>query len=203
MANKKMVLGQIGQKLIRQMTLAEYSTYCCSGKLPASIQALRAKSQFLDDLIDIIDALGYLEPACVDRPDACEPEIVVTRSISVPHVDTDNPLNDDGEVIPMEARVISICAPLNKALMVKELEISPDNQTAEGQPHTQPVYKRVNIAGFGEWCMPFEPLDEAGLFVNVQNLLVPPKGGFSVYVQNYDTVSPALYKLRARMWACC
>lgn len=193
-------MQMLGQKLVDgQMTLAEYSQYCCSGKLPAAVQALKRKSPLLSDLVDFADLLGYLEPSCASRPSPCDPEIIVTRSISVAHAAVD----DNGNPVPTEERMISICAPLQKALMVAELEIQPDNQTAENQPHTQPVYKRVNIAGFGEWCLPFEPLDEAGLFVSVQNILVPPKAGFSVYVQNYDTVSPALYKMRARMWACC
>lgn len=192
----------VGKKGISQMTLAEYSQYCCSGKLPAAIEAARRKSERLSDLIDYAELLGNLEPACAERPDACEPEIIVTRSITVPATDPDE-TNEDGELIPTEERVISVCAPLNKALMVKELEVTPDNATAEDQPHTQPVYKRVNIAGFGEWCLPFEPMDQSGLFVSVQNLLVPPKAGFSVYVQNYDGDSPAEYKVRARMWACC
>lgn len=179
------------------MSLAEYSQYCCSGKLPASVEALKSQSERLSDLIDLALLLGTLEPACANRPDPCEPEIIVTRSIEVAHADPDT----EGSVV--EERVISVCAPLNKALMVKELEITPENATAEDQPHTQPVYKRVNIAGFGEWCLPFEPMDQPGLFVSVQNLLVPPKAGFSVYVQNYDTVSPAQYKVRARLWACC
>lgn len=187
----------IGKKGLGQMTLAEYSQYCCSGKLPAAIEAAKHKSELLSDLIDFADLLGYLEPACAERPDPCEPEIIVTRSIEVAHADPDTP---DSVV---EERVISICAPLNKALMVKELEVTPDNSTAEDQPHTQPVYKRVNIAGFGEWCLPFEPMDQPGLFVSVQNILVPPKAGFSVYVQNFDVDSPALYNVRARMWACC
>jgi hypothetical protein len=181
------------------MTLAEYARYCCTGRLPDSIEAMRRKSPIAGDIVDIFELLGWLIPAGTLRPGPCDPEIKVTRSIEVAAAT----LNEDGTITPSEERVISICAPMNKALMVAELEITPENQTAENQPFTQPVYKRVNIAGFGEWCLPFEPLEAAGQFVSVQNILVPPQAGFSAYVQNYNPTNPALYHLKARMWASC
>lgn len=181
------------------MTLAEYARYCCTGRLPDAVEALRRKSQFIGDLIDVVELLGWLVPAGALYPGPCNPEIKVTRSVEVAAAT----LNVDGTITPSEERMISICAPMDKALMVRELEITPENQTAENQPFTQPVYKRVNIAGFGEWCLPFEPLEAAGQFVNVQNILVPPKAGFSVYVQNYNPTNPALYRMEARMWASC
>jgi hypothetical protein len=181
------------------MTLEEYAHFCCTGKLPASVEALRQQSPFAQDLVDLVQLLGWLIPAGTIRPGPCDPEIKVTRSIEVAAAT----LNADGTITPSEERMISICAPMNKALMVAELEVTPDNQAAENQPFTQPVYKRVNIAGFGEWCLPFEPLEAIGQFVSVQNILVPPKAGFSVFVQNYNPTNPALYRLKGRMWASC
>lgn len=181
------------------MSLADYARFCCTGRLPPQVEQLKKKSEVHKAFIEVLELIGKLEPDCVFEPSGCDPEIRVTRSVEVAAAT----LNADGTITPSEERLISVCAPMNKALMVKELEVLPENDTAEEQPVTQPIYKRVNIAGFGEWCLPFEPLNQAGLFVSVQNILVPPEAGFSVYVQNYDTVSPALYKLRSRLWACC
>jgi hypothetical protein len=109
----------------------------------------------------------------------------------------------DGVVTPSEERILSFCAPLNKPLVVDQLRVTPGNLTASNQPFTQPVYKRVNLGTFGEWCLPFEPTDGPGLFSNVEHVVVPPKGGYSVYVQNFNPASEAIYHVHSEIWACC
>jgi hypothetical protein len=179
--------------------LIEYIRYCCTGELPKAWQRLIQEGGFLADLFRFAHAIGALEPVCAIRPGVCDPEIVIDRDITVP-VAT---LNPDGSIKPSEEKVISICAPMNRALVVRELMVTPANLTASTQPKTQPVYKRVNLAGFGEWCLPFEPHESPGLFANVQNIIVPPKAGFSVFVENHSTTSEAVYHVHGRMWACC
>jgi hypothetical protein len=92
---------------------------------------------------------------------------------------------------------------MNRALVVAESKVTAGNLTGASQPVNQPVYKRVNLGTFGEWCLPFEPLVQPGQFMNVENIVVPPSGGYCVYVQNHDLESEAVYHLHSKMWASC
>jgi hypothetical protein len=184
---------------LKDVGLIEYIHYCCTGEIPKVWREFIAEGGFLADLVRFAYSIGALEPVCAIRPGVCDPEIVIDRDITVP-VAT---IGAGGAVTPSEEKVISICAPMNRALVVRELKVTPANLTASTQPKTQPVYKRVNLAGFGEWCLPFEPHESPGLFANVQNIITPPKAGFSVFVQNHSTTSEAVYHVHGRMWACC
>jgi hypothetical protein len=181
------------------MTLAEYSKYCCTGQLPRVIAEAIRKGGFLGDLLCAADIIGGLEPLSATRPGVCDPVIVVDKDITVPPAT----LNADGTVTPSEVRVTSYCAPMNRALVIQESRVTAANATAAKQPITQPVYKRVNLGTFGEWCLPFEPPDEPGQFVNVEHIIAPPESGYSVYVQNFDPTSEAVYHFHSRMWASC
>ena len=197
-----MIATQLTQakSLFPQISLREWSHFCCSGNLPASVMESLARGGFLADLIRFAQLIGGLEPLAVSRPGACDPVIVVERDIHVPPAT----LNDDGvTVTASEERVFSFCAPMNRALMISKLRVSPANLTASEQPVTQPIYKKVNLATFGEWCFAFEPESISGQFTSVENILVPPKAGFSLYVQNYNPASEAIYHVKTKMWASC
>lgn len=186
--------------LLCNMTLTEYIQYCCTGQLPQKIRGiLNGPPSFLKDLLCALDIIGALEPLSATRPGACDPAAVVDKDIFVKPAT----LNPDGSITPSEERVTAFCAPMNRALVIQESRVTAANLTAETQPHTQPLYKRVNIGTFGEWCLPFEPIDEAGQFVNIEHVVIPPKAGFSIYVQNFDPTSVAHYHFHARMWASC
>lgn len=184
--------------IIPSMSLDEFVQLCCSGKLPRTVEMALQKSPYLNDLVNYASLLGLLNPSCISRPDACEPRMFVDRDVTVAPATL-----DDGVVVPSEERAIAICAPLNKPLFVDILRVTAGNVTASSQPFTQPVYKRVNLGTFGEWCLPFEPIDAPGQFANVEHIIVPKQGGFGVYVQNFDPASEAIYHVHAEMWGCC
>lgn len=181
------------------MSLTDYIFYCCTGQLPASVEAVRRKSPFLNDLVCMAQLLGALEPLCAFRPGVCDPVVVVDRQISVPAATTD----PDGVVTQGQERAISICAPLNRALVVKKLRLTPDPNNAVALASGEVEFKRVNLGGFGEWCLPFEPEGGPGTFVNVENIIVPPSAGFTLFGKNNSTTNPAIMNLHAEMWACC
>lgn len=185
--------------MLCSMTLVEYIRYCCTGQLPAGVRKLIAEGGLVSQLLCVADLLGALEPLCATRPGVCDPVNVIDKQIVVPPAT----LNTDGSIKPSEVRAISYCAPINRALVVAESRITAGNLTGASQPTAQPVFKRVNLGTFGEWCLPFEPADEPGLFSNVEHVIVPPEAGFSVYVQNFDPESEAVYHLHSRMWSCC
>jgi len=182
-----------------ELSLVDWLKYCCSGELPEAVCAALKRGGFLADLVRFHALRGDLEPFCATRPGVCDPVIVVDKDIPVPAAT----LNPDGTVTPSEIRVISYCAPLNRALVVEESKVSAVNAVAAAQPFTQPVYKRFNLGTFGEFCLPFEPGDMPGQFASAEHVIVPPSGGFSVCVQNFDPIASAVYRFHARMWACC
>lgn len=182
-----------------EISLIEWIKYCCTGELPGAICRALAQPSFLADLIRFNALIGNLQPMCAVRPGVCDPSITVDKQIVVPPAT----LNADGSLTPSEVRAISYCAPLNRALVVAESRITAGNLTGASQPGTQPVYKRVNLGTFGEWCLPFEPADMPGQFANVENIIVSPAAGYSVFVQNFNPESEAVYHLHSRLWACC
>lgn len=182
-----------------EISLVDWLKYCCTGELPSVVCSALQKGGFLADLIRFHALVGTLEPRCAREPGVCDPSIVVDKEVTVP-VAT---LNPDGTVMPSEVRVVSFCAPLNRALVVEESRVTAVNAAAAAQPFTQPVYKRFNLGTFGEFCLSFEPGDMPGQFVNTEHIIVPPAGGYSIFVQNFDIANVAIYRFHALMWACC
>jgi hypothetical protein len=184
--------------MICSMSLVEYIKYCCTGEFPASVATVRRKSAFLDDIVCLADLLGALEPLCASRPGVCDVRAVVDRDIAVGPAT----LNANGSVTPSEARATSICAPMNRALVVEVLRVTPANLTAADSGQAE--FKRVNLGTFGEnWCLAFEPQDTPGQFANVEHIVTPPGAGFTLHAKNFDPFSEAVFHLHAEMWACC
>jgi hypothetical protein len=196
-------LAELPQSILcNPIALADYVKYCCTGKLPANVASAlsqAAQDPILRAILCTLEIIGKLEPEAATRPGVCDPAVYFTRQITLPAAT----LNADGSVTPSEARVISFCAPTNRALVVEESRVSAGNDVAANQPVPMPVYKRVNLATFGEWCLPFEPDSLPGSFVNVEHIIVPSSAGYSVYVQNYNPNSEAVYDYKARFWASC
>jgi hypothetical protein len=184
------------------MSLADYVKFCCTGRLPANVQAAlsqAAQDPVLKAILCAMEIVGALEPLSATRPSVCDPVIFFTRQVTLPAAT----LNPDGSVTPSEARVISFCAPTNRALVIQKSRVSAANDIAANQPIPMPIYKRVNLATFGEWCLPFEPDSLPGAFVNVEHIIVPAGAGFSIYVQNFNPNGEAVYFYEARFWAAC
>jgi hypothetical protein len=183
------------------MSLADYIKFCCTGQLPAHVKRAlseAAKDPVLKSLLCTAEIIGGLEPLSATRPGVCDPVIEHERQVTVPPATL-----VDGNVVPAEERVISFCAPINRALVVEKSRVSAGNAVAAAQIKPQPIYKKVNLGTFGEWCLPFEPLDAVGTFNNVEHIIVPAGGGYSVYVQNWNTTAEAIYNYKARFWASC
>lgn len=197
-------MAEINPLLCRPMSLSDYARYCCSGKLPAHVSRMISDAQedpVLRALLCAMEIIGGLEPLAASRPGVCDPVIVYEHQVTLPAAT----IAPDGvTIIPSEERIISFCAPTNRALVIEKCRVKPGNEVAARQPVTMPIYKRVNIGTFGEWCLPFEPAPvPMGSFVNIEHIIVPPSAGYSVYVQNYDATGEAIYDVKARMWASC
>lgn len=196
-------MAELPQPLLcNPMSLADYVKYCCTGQLPGHVKAAlsqAAQDSVLRSILCALEITGHLEPAAATRPGVCDPSINFKRQITLPAAT----LNPDGSVTPSEARVISFCAPTNRALVIHKSRVSAGDDVAANQPVPMPVYKRVNLATFGEWCLPFEPDSLPGSFVNVEHIIVPSSAGYSVYVQNWNPNAEAVYDYEATFWASC
>lgn len=189
--------------LCHPMSLADYAKFCCTGRLPQNVAAAlsqAAQDPTLKAILCAMEIVGALEPLSATRPGVCDPVIVIDRDIVVPPATTDI---DTGVVTPSEQLVTAICAPMNRALVVQKSRVTAANLTAARQPVVMPIYKRVNLASFGEWCLPFEPTDGPNSFHNIEHIIVPAMAGYSIYVQNWNPTSEAVYHYHAKMWASC
>jgi hypothetical protein len=180
-----------------KLTLAEYIQACTKGLTPKTIVDLASQSPESQEIVCILSALGWMEPAGAWRPPACESVIEVEDEIVVGPATR----NTDGSTTPSQGLAIPICAPLNKSLVIEILRIQPGNLTAAQGGRT--LFKKVNLGGFGEFCLPFEPATKCGRFANVEHIVVCPGGSFSLFAENCNPCSEAVFNLHARMWAAC
>lgn len=186
------------QGTVCTLTLTEYIQACALRRqVPKAILDLAAQSQSSKEIVCILSALGWMEPAAAWRPGACDPAVEVEYEVTVPPATYDA----TGKLIPSEKLVIAICAPINRSLVVDILRVQPGNLTAAKSGQTR--YKKVNLGGFGEFCLPFEPENVPGRFSNVEHLVVCPGAGFSVFAENDDPCSEAVFNFVARMWGSC
>jgi hypothetical protein len=184
------------------ITLMDWISSACKGKVPASYLQVGdgGPSQFLKDLICFASAIGGLEPLSAMRPSAIELVTVFDKTVEVP-VAT---LNALGVIVPSEAKLIQICAPMAQALVVDRLRATAANLTATQNGDI--VFKRLAVMGFSEgFCPPGEPADgdDLGTFQNVEHVILRPEAGFDVHARNHSLFSPALFHIHARMWAAC
>lgn len=176
---------------------------CCKGLIPpaeAIALAYAPDSEILRALLCVASAVGALDPLATIRPGVCDKVFVFDKTVEVPPATIDAA----GNVVPSEAKLIQICAPMGLALVVETLRALPANLTAALSGDI--VFARQAVMGFSEgFCLPGEPADGDGLgtFQNVEHVLLLPEAGFDVHARNFSTVSPALFQMHARMWATC
>jgi hypothetical protein len=184
------------------ITLPEWIQAACKGNVPDSYRSLGqgAPSQLLKDLICFASAIGGLEPLAAMRPPAIELVTVYDKTVEVP-VAT---LGPTGAIVPAEMKLIQICAPMGKALVVEYLRALPANLTATQSGDI--VFKRLAVMGFSEaFCPPGEPGDgdDLGTFQNVEHVVLRPEAGFDVHARNHSLFSTALFHIFGRMWTAC
>ena len=185
---------EIGCKL----GLEEYLKHCrAGGRKPEILEYLEGRSEWMRDIVCLLDTLGILEPWTAWRPGACEPVVFVRQDLAVPAATI-----VDGKVVPGEILAVPLCSTLlDGALMVDELRIEPLNLTAQESGAVLP--KKVNLGGFGEFCLPFEPDDRLGRFVNVEHFGMCSNASLSIFAQNFDPFSVGRVKVTVRMWGSC
>lgn len=180
------------------LTLAEYiQAASVRRQIPKTVLDLAAQGPGARDLVAILSSLGWMEPAGAWRPGAADSATEVEFEVTVPPATFDS----TGQVVPASKLMLPICAPLSRSLVIDILRVQPANLTAANSGQTK--YKKVNLGGFGEFCLPFEPENLCGRFANVEHVIVCPKAGFSVFAENCSPCSEAVFNLYARMWSAC
>lgn len=166
-------------------------------QVPKEILELASLSPNAREIVQILSALGWMEPASSFRPGTSDPATEVAYEVTVPPASMD----DEGKVTPSEALMLPVCAPINRSVVIEYLRVKPGNLTAAKYGEVE--YKKVQLGGFGDWCLPFEPDDQPGRFDNKGHIVMCPKSGFSVFAKNFSPCSEAVFHLEARMWASC
>lgn len=186
---------------VLKFSAEEFAIALCQGKLPGVLATLfdSLETAVGRDVFKIAYAIGALEPLSTHRPDATEIVMVFDKTVTVPAATV-----VAGKVVPGEAKLIRICAPVGKSLMVDKLRALPVNQTAVDSGSL--TFKRLSLTGFSDgFCPAGEPAngDDNGTFQNIEHILLRPEAGFDLYATNVDTTSSALVHVHAKMWAAC
>ncbi len=183
-----------------KITLESYLKACFGrGPLPAAPWAQGDQPITTQDVVSILCALGWFEPAAADRPGACDVVTIFDKTVEVPAATI-----VDGEVVPAEKKLVSFCAPLDKAQVVKIARVTPANLTASDSGEA--FYKALQVMGFSEgFCPPGEPAsgDKEGTFNTIENILLCPGSTFDISARNFDPFSPALFHAFIRAWGTC
>lgn len=187
-------MAQTKNDLIQPITLAEYAASCLAGKEPPKpLQAFADRSAFAQDVARFAVLVGASEPLAATRPGACDMVGIVDRTFTVP------PAISATE--PSTVKALSICSSLSQSVVIDRLRLTPANLTAEEFGLVQ--FKRVLLATFGEFCLPFTPEDEPATFINVEHVILCPKSGFDIFAVNTDPFSEAVFHIFFRGWATC
>ena len=183
-----------------KITLESYLKACFGrGPLPAAPWAQGDQPITTREVVSILCALGWFEPAAADRPGACDVVTIFDKTVEVPPATI-----VAGEVEPAEVKLVSFCAPLDKAQVVKIARVTPANLTASDSGEA--FYKAMQVMGFSEgFCPPGEPGNgqEEGTFNTVENILLCPGSTFDISARNFDAFSPALFDVFIRAWGTC
>lgn len=188
--------------IVERFSAEAYFRALCEGGSPKAIQKLleALESPVGRDIMAMAYAIGALDPLVFTRPGPHDLEEVYQKTMTAPPATIDA----DGNVKGADVMLGRFCAPEGKILVLKELEVSPSDQTATESGVV--VYKRIAALTFSEgFCFSGEAGDgdEGGTFQSVQNLILPGSGGIDVYGRNLNLYSPATFTIRARYWATC
>jgi hypothetical protein len=182
------------------ISLEEYVRACRRNKTPGAIVEFENQSEFAHAVVCAMGLVGALEPLSAIRPDACNIKDVYDKTITVPPA----VLNPDGSITPTDGKLMHVCAPMGKSLVVDKVRVTPANLTAEESGEV--AYKRVSMFGFSEgFCPAGEPGDGDGLgtFQTYEHVILCPESGFDVHARNNDPFSSAKFHIHAEMWAAC
>lgn len=185
-----------------KLSLSDYVRSCFGHKnaaLPAAPYDQNDEPISAKDLVSILCAIGLFEPRGATEPRACDVVTPFDKTVEVP------PATEvDGVVTPSEEKLLKICAPQHRSLVVDTLRGLPANLTAA---ESGMVFSRaMQVHGFSEaFCPPGEPGDgqDPGAFANIEHVVLCPGSGFDLFARNFDPTSPALFHVSAVIWSTC
>lgn len=185
------------------MFAEEFYRALCSGTLPKGLQNLfkDLETPVGVDLFDIANSIGALEPLAFLRPSAGDIVEVYDKSVTV---DPATFAPDGVTVIPTDRKLIEICCPDEKILVVKTLRGAAADLTAS--EFGEILMKRMAVMGFSEgFCPAGEPGDgdDFGTIQNIEHVILVPKAGFDVTARNHSPYGPATFSIHAEMWTTC
>lgn len=189
-----------------KIPVAEYASYCLGfskKKSPPTFPwALTNTPVTIQDIVSVLCALGYFEPAGAHRPGICDLVYSFDDLVEIPPAT----ILPDGTIEPSSKVLIKVCAPQHRSLVVDFIEALPANLTAweSGEVFS----KSMQVPGFSEmFCPPGEPgsgePSDIGVFSQVRRIVLCPTSGFDISARNHDPYSPALFHVKAVTWSTC
>jgi len=185
-----------------KLALVDYVSFCFGRRKDSPITpwAYNDRPLTAQDLTSILCALGAFEPLGATYPRACDIVTSFDDIVEVPPATIDA----EGNVVPSTKKLIKICAPVHRSLVVDFLEGIAANLTAweSGEVFS----KALQVFGFSEmFCLPGEPGDgdDIGTFSNIRRIVLCPGSGFELSARNNSAFSPALFHVKAVMWTTC
>jgi hypothetical protein len=185
------------------ISLADYVAMCRGQRSPASQAILQFKqsSQLANELACLAEMIGALQPLSAWRPDACVPKSIYDDVVEVGPAT----LNPDGSITETCKKAIVFCAPMDKAIVIDKLRVTPANLTAieSGQVKRN----SAKLSSFSEdLCVPGEAgdgSDTCGTFWNTEHIILCPQAFLLVTVCNCSPYSNALFNVHAESWTAC
>ena len=187
--------------LCPKMDVGSFMRACMGkGSLPAAPWARQDQPLSIQNVVSVLCALGYFEPAGLTRPTGCDLRMIYDKTVEVPPAT----LDANGKVVPSEAKLVRFCAPSHRSLVVDKLRALPANLTATESGEV--FSKTQQVMGFSEgFCPAGEPGDgdDLGTFQMAEHVVLCPEAGFDLHARNHDPFSPALFHVFAESWATC
>lgn len=175
----------------------EYMKCLIAGSSNKKLQALAESSENIKDLLCVIDAVGYLSPASLERPDPNKYVVKPRRFITVDAA----AVPDTGEsVTPSEVLALTLAASIGQVLVVDEVWITPVNLCA--MEHGSVRYGKT-LGVFDRLCPSFgQNLSKPTLNV-IEHVILLPGMCLEVYLQNDSQFCSASFVVEYKAWLAC
>lgn len=165
------------------------------GDTKAAVEKIKASSPLTRDLLCLLDGIGALEPLSGIRPGVNQ---AVTRTrvpVSVPRAT----LNDEGQIDPGKYLAFWTCPPKGRIGIAAKVDVIPGNTIATD--HGGVFYRKLAQNSLKDLCKDWNFPDCGGFVTTVENIVVMPGSGLSVYLMNYSRFGEALFSVEVETWS--
>lgn len=175
----------------------EYMKCLLAGSSNKKLQYLSDSSENIKDLLCVIDALGYLSPASLERPDPDKYVVKPRRFITVDPA----PVPVAGSsLVPTDAIALTLGAPIGQVLVIDEVFITPVNLCA--MEHGDVRYTKT-VGASPNMCPSFGQSQIKPTLNVIEHVILLPGMCFEVHLMNYSQFCSASFVVEYKAWLAC